>query len=123
MVSSRLLNWYYHTLNPEVGEALAEVKKANVAVLPIPILDMADPTLRQKHDRLVELVGRMLGLHGQLAKAKVPADRAGLQDQIAATDRQIDRLVYDLYGLTEDEIRIVEGATTAAPPADESAAS
>jgi len=29
--------------------------------------------------------------------------------QIAATDRQIDRLVYDLYGLTEDEIQIVEG--------------
>jgi hypothetical protein len=27
-----------------------------------------------------------------------------------ATDRQIDRLVYDLYGLTEEEIKIVEGA-------------
>lgn len=31
-----------------------------------------------------------------------------LQGQVAATDRQIDRLVYDLYGLTEEEIRIVE---------------
>ena len=31
-----------------------------------------------------------------------------LQTQIAATDRQIDRLVYDLYGLTEEEIKIVE---------------
>jgi hypothetical protein len=28
-----------------------------------------------------------------------------------ATDTQIDRLVYELYGLTEEEIRIVEGAT------------
>jgi hypothetical protein len=34
-----------------------------------------------------------------------------LQRQIAATDKQIDALVYELYGLTEDEIRIVEGAT------------
>jgi hypothetical protein len=33
--------------------------------------------------------------------------------QIAATDRQIDRLVYVLYGLTEAEIRIVDGATDA----------
>jgi hypothetical protein len=32
-----------------------------------------------------------------------------LQAQIAATDRQIDRLVYALYGLIEEEIRIVEG--------------
>jgi len=32
-----------------------------------------------------------------------------VERQIAATDSQIDRLVYDLYGLTEDEIKIVEG--------------
>jgi hypothetical protein len=32
--------------------------------------------------------------------------------QIDATDRQIDRLVYELYGLTEEEIRIVEEATS-----------
>ncbi len=34
-----------------------------------------------------------------------------LQRQIDATDRQIDRLVYELYGLTEEEVGIVEGAT------------
>jgi len=32
-----------------------------------------------------------------------------LQRQIEATDKQIDRLVYELYGLTEEEIGIVEG--------------
>jgi len=37
-----------------------------------------------------------------------------LQTQIDATDRQIDQLVYELYGLTEEEIRIVEEATGAA---------
>ncbi len=35
--------------------------------------------------------------------------RSALERQIAATDTQIDRLVYDLYGLTGDEIAIVEG--------------
>jgi hypothetical protein len=44
-------------------------------------------------------------------KAKSPPARATLEHQIAATDRQIDRLVYDLYGLTEQEIRIVEEGT------------
>jgi hypothetical protein len=34
-----------------------------------------------------------------------------IQAQIAATDRQIDRLVYELYGLTEEEVRIVEQGT------------
>jgi hypothetical protein len=39
-----------------------------------------------------------------------PHGQAALQRQIDATDRQIDRLVYELYGLTDEEIRIVEEA-------------
>jgi hypothetical protein len=35
-----------------------------------------------------------------------------LQRQIGATDAQIDKLVYDLYELTPEEINIVEAATT-----------
>jgi type II restriction/modification system DNA methylase subunit YeeA len=31
--------------------------------------------------------------------------------QISATDNQIDNLVYELYGLTDEEIKIVEEAT------------
>ena len=38
-------------------------------------------------------------------------DNRAIQRQIDGTDRQIDQLVYELYGLTDDEIRIVEEAT------------
>ena len=38
------------------------------------------------------------------------SDLAALEQEIADTDKAIDRLVYDLYGLTEDEIKIVEGS-------------
>jgi len=58
---------------------------------------------------MVALVERMLDLHKRLSAAKTPNDKTLLQRQIAATDKEIDRLVYDLYGLTEDEIAIVEG--------------
>ena len=47
----------------------------------------------------------------------LPHDRTSLQSQIAATDRQIDALVYELYGLTDAEIRIVEGETDDSLPA------
>ena len=39
-----------------------------------------------------------------------PAERDFYAAQIAATDKEIDALVYELYGLTEEEIRVVEGA-------------
>jgi hypothetical protein len=48
-------------------------------------------------------------LHQHLDEDHLPEDKERLQRQIQATDRQIDRLVYELYGLTEEEIRIVEG--------------
>ncbi|MGH7799270.1 MAG: hypothetical protein ACREOW_01400 [Thermodesulfobacteriota bacterium] len=53
----------------------------------------------------------MLALHAQLAAVKTPVEKTQLQRQIDATDRQIDQLVYELYGLTEKEIKIVEEAT------------
>ena len=51
----------------------------------------------------------MLALHQSRAAARTPHEQGVLAAQIAATDRQIDRLVYELYGLSEEEVRIVEG--------------
>ena len=59
---------------------------------------------------MVELVERMLELHKRLPKGKTDHERTTLQRRIDATDRQIDKLVYGLYALTDEEIRIVEEA-------------
>jgi hypothetical protein len=67
---------------------------------------MTRPT---RHDKMVELVEWILDLHKQLPKAKTPHEQESLKRTIAATDNQIDTLVYELYGLTDSEIRIVEG--------------
>ncbi len=58
---------------------------------------------------MVGLVERMLDLHRKLAAEQVPHVVTALQRQVEATDKQIDALVYELYGLTDDEIAIVEG--------------
>jgi len=57
---------------------------------------------------MVSLVDSMLALYKQLAEAKSVAQKEIIQRQIHATDAEIDRLVYELYGLTDDEIKIVE---------------
>ncbi len=70
----------------------------------------SDPADVARHDSLVSLVEKMLALHKQLLEAAMPHEKTALQRQIEATDGQIDALVYELYGLTEEEIRIVEDA-------------
>ncbi|NOZ22095.1 MAG: hypothetical protein GXP25_13525 [Planctomycetes bacterium] len=74
-------------------------------------INFADPEDKARHDRMVSLVESMLALHKDLAAAKSEQGRRVLQRQIDATDAEIDRLVYDLYGLTDEEIAIVEGTT------------
>ena len=50
----------------------------------------------------------MLALHRRLAAARTVHEQTNLKRQIDASDRQIDLLVYDLYNLSEEGIRIVE---------------
>jgi len=56
-------------------------------------------------------VSVLLSLHKRLSEAKTSHDKEVLKRQIDATDRQIDRLVHELYDLTGEEIAIVEEAT------------
>ncbi len=52
----------------------------------------------------------MLDLNKKKPAAKTPQEIARLERDLAATDREIDQLVYGLYGLTAEEIKIVEEA-------------
>jgi len=111
VLNSKLLNDYYQLLNPEIGEALAEVKATNLKRLPICRIDPSDLSDKARDDRMVELVDTMLKLNKTLKAAKTDHEKSLIQRQIDATDKQIDQLVYELYGLTGEEIRIVEEAT------------
>ena len=64
-----------------------------------------------RHHKMVAQAGRMLALRRKLGAASIPADRKLYKRQIEATDRQIDALVYELYGLTEEEMGLVDEAT------------
>ncbi|MBM2815729.1 MAG: fused endonuclease-methyltransferase [Ignavibacteria bacterium] len=76
--------------------------------VPIPKINFKDKKEKSQHDRMVELVERMLKMHKELPTAN-EFDKKHIEQYIARTDKEIDALVYELYGLTEEEIKIVEG--------------
>jgi adenine-specific DNA-methyltransferase len=57
----------------------------------------------------VALVDNMLELQKKYHEARMDQDKELYERQIKMVDAQIDRRVYDLYGLTEDEVKVVEG--------------
>jgi len=107
--NSKLLNFYYQQMMPEIGRTFAQVKIVNLKQLPIRTIDFTKPAEKKMHDDLVSLVEKMLELNKQLQKAHFDSEKEPIKRQIAATDKKIDKLVYDLYVLSEEEIKIVEG--------------
>ena len=74
--------------------------------LPIRPINFSNPTDKARHDKMVSLVERMLELHKR--SPRTPQEQEMVKREIESTDRAIDRLVYELYGLIEEEIAIVE---------------
>lgn len=109
LLNSRLLRWYFPFVSAPFRGGWMSANRQFLAQLPIKVVALTDPRGSARHGRVVELVNSMLDLHKQLPAAKTEHEKTVLQRQIDATDRQIDALVYELYGLTEEEIKIVEG--------------
>jgi hypothetical protein len=109
ILNSRLMSWYF-LMRSNVGQRddFPKIVLKETRALPIRSADLGNAGQRKAHDRMVALVDSMLTLHGQLASASSEAQRTTMQRQIDSTDQEIDRLVYELYGLTAEEIAIVE---------------
>lgn len=109
LLNSRLLDWFLKVVSTTFHGGYFAANKQFLSQLPICTIDLNDPNDKAKHDKMVELVDRMLDLHKKLDAATIPGDRTQIERQISSTDKEIDKLVYELYCLTEDEIKIVEG--------------
>jgi len=75
---------------------------------PVRTINPNDPLDKARHDRMVTLVTQMLDLNKKLQDARLEQEKTLLSRQIEATDGAIDKLVYELYGLTTEEIKVVE---------------
>jgi hypothetical protein len=106
VLNSRPMRFFYETSFPTL-----HVQRDELAWLPIPTVDLSNSDDQLRHARMVEMVDMTLELHRRSLAAKTANDRTFLQRRIQATDVQIDRLVYELYGLTDEEIGIVEEAS------------
>lgn len=58
-------------------------------------------------EQIKELVERMLVLNRNLNETNIPEEKRRLKLQLAALDKQIASLVYKLYDLSGEEIKIV----------------
>jgi len=111
-LNSKLIFNYYKRISTVIGDPDKKGRlrwfTQDVEKIPIYVPDFDDSADVARHDRIEALVTQMLDLHKRLGETTLEHEKTVIQRQIEATDKQIDDLVYELYGLTEEEIKIIE---------------
>ncbi|MDD3627410.1 MAG: N-6 DNA methylase, partial [bacterium] len=104
ILNSKLMNFYHQFkyLDP-LKYTFQKILIQNAKMFPIPLPDSKDFI-----SNLVNLVDQMLEVQKKYHESKTDPDKNHYKKQIDIIDKQIDQLVYELYGLTEEEIKIVE---------------
>ncbi len=102
ILNSKYSKWYYHKLVNEEGRVFAQVKLSKAKQIPIRVIDFSEKEQKKLHDSLVELVKRMIELNSDFdSKANELSD---------SVDKAIDKLVYELYDLKPEQIKVIEEA-------------
>lgn len=102
IINSKLITWYYGRLTSTIRGGY--YRWIYQYVSEIPIVD------NNKNSSIIELVGELTVTKSEIENSKTDSDKKHLEHKAELLDKQIDSLVYQLYGLDEEEIQIVEGA-------------
>lgn len=109
LLNSKVLDFYLKKISTTMRGGFFRYFTQFMEQLPVRGIDFSDSADKARHDHIVKLVERMLTAKEELSKAKTEAETTRLERECESLDRQIDQAVYELYGLTEEEIRVVEG--------------
>ncbi len=105
ILNSTLFGWVVKQQSTNLRGGYIKFSKQYIETMPIRMPHDADPGLVE--DLLAPIDG-IIGLIKRRDSEKSPHERDVLDRQARAAARKIDQLVYELYGLTDKEIRIVE---------------
>jgi adenine-specific DNA-methyltransferase len=105
ILASRLMEWFLETELRLLGKTTIQYSKQYLENVPIPKLNKVN---KEIHDTIVTLVEQMLQVKKQQQTAITERDKSYLEEKCKNIDNQINNLVYELYGLNEEEIDIVE---------------
>jgi hypothetical protein len=108
VLNSTIVNLFVKQIGTCLQGGYYSYEKRFIEKLPIHTIDFSNPAEVTKHDKLVSLVDNMLELQKKYHEARMERDKELYERQIKTVDAQIDGLVYELYGLTEEEIKVMQ---------------
>ncbi|KLI25730.1 Eco57I restriction-modification methylase domain-containing protein [Brachyspira hyodysenteriae] len=109
LINSKLFNFYISATGTVFRGWFLVFSPTFISSFPIKELDLDNKEDKEIHDKLVNLVDNIIELNKKLSSEKNPNTIEMLNTRIQAVDKAIDKIVYALYGLNDEEIKIIEG--------------
>ena len=94
----------------DLRQTFPKIKGSYLEKLPLPIINIKDKNQREKHDEVVKFVNQILKLTEERKQATLQSKTDQLQNRIDYAEQRINEIVYELYGLSKDEIALIENA-------------
>lgn len=107
ILNSRLMNCYYRNFAVTNRDSTPQLKNIDLDKFPIKQIDFSNPSDKMSYNSLTALIEIMLNLNKKIQTSK-GTERKQIRCQIEKTDKEIDNLVYRLYGITNKEREIIE---------------
>ena len=119
VLNSKIIKAVWYNKFYDQRRTFPKIKGTYLKQLPIWKINFDKISEKINYDNIVKNVHNIIRLYKQLADTKTPQMATILRRQIKIIDNEIDKLVYELYGLTEEEIKIIElKIETKTPEAD-----
>ena len=107
ILNSKLISWYVYIFIFGLAIRTMHFDNPVTSRIPMPSVDLTKKSDKEVHDKLVKLVDNIIAINKKLVGESNPNTKEILERQVRALDGEIDRLVYKLYNLIEDDIRIL----------------
>ena len=109
ILNSKLNAFLFEQYLPKLRGGFYEPSYVFFKNFPIKKIDEKNKFEKANHNEMVQLVDLLLQLNKEKQQTTTPDRLNQLNTRIQYTDDKINKLVYELYGLTEEEVGIVEG--------------
>jgi len=106
IINSKATKYFWKKNNSDEKKIFPKIKKEAILSIPIPNADA------KTHTEIIKHVDRLLQLYQDIQAATLPSQKERIQSRIDYSEDRINAIVYELYGLTDTEIAIIEGEST-----------
>lgn len=104
ILNSTLFFYLYRNVNLELGRVLPQIKKKHIFDFPIYIPNLYSEKEKKLYNEIIQTVDYILSIYKQCGYPLLPNQ----ERKVKSLEQQIDQKVYELYGLTDEEIALVE---------------